>query len=122
MMVSLKCRDRIGSIQRQASRGQEFNTRFNHSFSSYYFNCNHFGHKVVDCRKGLVRRNNFVSRNMFAPLFDFNIIFHNCNNFRQIARNCRRKYVSHAKPKIKRINSINSNCDLEKVWKRKPKE
>lgn len=28
----------------------------------------------MDCRRGIVRRNNFVDKKLFASLFDFNII------------------------------------------------
>lgn len=58
------------------------------TFPGYYFSCNKFGHKAVDCRLDM-RRNTFMSQNLFAPLADFTIVCYKCNNLGHIEIFCR---------------------------------
>lgn len=108
--------------RRQAPRGQEYNTKFNHSFVDCFFNYNHFGHESIYCRNILAIKNNFVSKNVFAPLFDFNIFYHKCKNFGHIARSCRSNFVSPPMLDTKRNNTPCQSSEIENIWKKKPEE
>jgi hypothetical protein len=84
-------------------RWETISSRHNHTimyqnyFFGYFYSCNGFGHKAIDCRKNVrgsyMRKNNRdtheLSRrnyNSFPPLLNCNIICYNCNNLRHIAK------------------------------------
>lgn len=73
--------------KRRRFGGKGLNTSSIFSSFGYFFSCNEYEHKAMDCRRVLVRRNNFVNNNAFAPLFNFNIICFKCNNLGHNVRN-----------------------------------
>lgn len=89
---------KISNMERQA-----YNTKFKYSFFGYFYTYNQFGHKEINYRRFPTRKNNFMSRNAFAPLFDFNVICYKYKNLRHIARHCRCTFENHPKQDRKAV-------------------
>jgi len=82
---------------------------YQNSFFGYFYSCNGFGHKEIDCRKhiwgGYMRKNNKYTHELsrkiyssFSPFLNYNIICYNCNNYGHIAK----FYKSDSRKIIKR--------------------
>jgi hypothetical protein len=74
--------------------------KYQMSLFGYYYSCNGFGHKAMDCIKNIrgsyIRDNKrnthgFSRRNYnsFSPLLNYNIICYNCNNYGNTTKLCR---------------------------------
>jgi hypothetical protein len=101
-----------------------FTTWYQNLFLSYYFSCNNFGNKAIDCRS--YRRSDHerhrnrgpyktskdyyvsnktiishgfanINYNSFSPLLDYDTEFYKCNNYGHIARDCRRNIIKSPK-------------------------
>jgi len=68
--------------------------RFTQSFSSYYFKCNGYGHRISECKYNVGPRN-FSSRNMLAPLMDYAVECYNYHKYGHIVRNCTNTFFSN---------------------------
>lgn len=89
--------------------------RFNHSyFYGYFFTCNYFGHKAINCRVFSRRNLGFVNRNSFAPLRNYNVICYKCNKFGHIAKVCQSGMADFSKR--------DDAKDSTKVWRKKEKQ
>ncbi|XP_059068383.1 uncharacterized protein LOC131858915 [Cryptomeria japonica] len=93
--------------------------RFNHSFPSYCFSCNKFGHKATDCRLNI---RTFISQKPFAPLADFTTVCYKCNNLGHIEKFCR-SGINSPKQEMKMnthqgVKETKSDIDQKKETKR----
>jgi hypothetical protein len=115
-------------------------------FIVYFFSCNNFGHKALDCRayarSDHVRDRNggsyktskndyvrnktitscgFVDRNYnsFAPLLDYNIKCYKCNNYENISCDFRNNIINYPKQNREEDVLTKNREEFTKVWKRK---
>jgi hypothetical protein len=103
---------------------------YQHLFLGYFFSCNKFGHKAIDCRtygknnhkspkrhgyKNKNNKNNQRNRNYnsFSPLQDYNVECCKCNNYVHKTNECRLSKYSMKTS----ISNIQEN--YKKTWRRK---
>lgn len=97
-------------------------TQYQNSFFGYCFSCNHFSHKVIDCRayakKRYVWNKNkssygFLNKNYnsIAPLLDYNVVCYNYNNYGHIARFCRSGIVESPRQKREEKERIHKSLE-----------
>jgi hypothetical protein len=63
-----------------------------------------------------------INSNSFAPLLDCNIEFYKCNNYGNIARDCRSSIINYSKQNREEDVLTKHREEYTRVWKRKQEE
>lgn len=103
-----------------------YNSYFKHNnlFYGYCSKCNHFDHKVANCRLS-IKPTNFMHKNAFAPLLKYDVECYKYHNLSHIAKFCKSMIPKEENNQISEesysLNKSNSEArpKLKKVWKEK---
>lgn len=114
--VGSKPKNQNVNFNKISHAGQTHMTRSNNAyFYGYYFSCNYFGHKAMNCRIFPRRNFSFVNQNPFAPLRNYNIICYKYNNFGHSTKFSKSVLTDSSK----KVDAKRKAKENVRVWKKK---